>query len=92
MRPEWANERAAELARRFRERLGSLVDVLPGGATLVAFRPPAGRVAGEVVDRLAEEGVVIRELPNRELLRASVGWWSNEDDLERLSAGLAGTA
>jgi hypothetical protein len=38
-----------------------------------------------VVDRLAEAGVVIRELPKRELLRASIGWWTTEGDLERLA-------
>jgi selenocysteine lyase/cysteine desulfurase len=27
---------------------------------------------------------VIRELPGTGLLRASVGWWNDESDLERL--------
>ena len=89
LRPDWAYERAAAMAARFREALTDLVEVLPGGATLVAFRPPEGAVAGEVVDRLAAEGVIIRELPGRNLLRASVGWWTNDDDLARLVAGVA---
>jgi L-cysteine/cystine lyase len=87
LRPEWRFERAAEQTARCRELLGPLVDVVEGGATLVAFRvddPPA------VVARLAEAGVVVRDLPGTELVRASCGWWTNDEDLERLAAGLAG--
>jgi L-cysteine/cystine lyase len=88
LRPEWAHDRAAEMAARFRAILATVADVLPGDATLVAFRPPNGEAPGAVVDRLAEAGVIIRELPGRNLLRASVGWWTNEDDLARLVAAL----
>ena len=38
--------------------------------------------------RLAEAGVIVRDLPGRGLVRASVGWWTNDDDLERLVAAL----
>jgi histidinol-phosphate/aromatic aminotransferase/cobyric acid decarboxylase-like protein len=86
VRPAWAYDRAAELAARFREGLSAVVEVLRGDATLVAFRPPDGEAPAAVVDRLAEAGVIIRELPGRNLLRASVGWWTNEDDLQRLVA------
>jgi selenocysteine lyase/cysteine desulfurase len=43
-------------------------------------------------DRLAETGVVIRNLPGRPYLRASVGAWNDESDLERLLAALEPTA
>ena len=33
-------------------------------------------------------GVIVRDLPGRGLVRASVGWWTNDDDLERLVAAL----
>jgi hypothetical protein len=33
-------------------------------------------------------GSIVRELPGRNLVRASCGWWTNEDDLQRLVAGL----
>jgi L-cysteine/cystine lyase len=37
---------------------------------------------------LYERGVIIRELPGTGLLRASVGWWNDGSDLERLAEGL----
>lgn len=74
---------AASLAERLRER-GR--EVLPRGATtLVAWRDER---AAETVERLAAAGVVVRELPGRGLVRASVGAWNDEQDLERLLAGL----
>ena len=42
----------------------------------------------EQVDRLAARGVIVREIPGRPWLRASVGAWNSEDDLERLLAAL----
>jgi L-cysteine/cystine lyase len=38
--------------------------------------------------RLAEAGVVVRDLPGTGLLRASVGAWNDDTDLERLLAAL----
>jgi L-cysteine/cystine lyase len=86
LRPEWAFERAAEQAARCRELLRPLVEVVPGDATLVAFRhedPPG------LVERLAAEGVVVREIPKTGLVRVSCGWWTNEDDLARLAQAIA---
>ena len=60
--PEWRFERAAEQTARCRELLAPLVDVVPGDATLVAFRaedPPA------LVATLFDAGVVVRDLPAR---------------------------
>jgi len=88
LRPQWAFERAAEQAARCRELLAPHVELLPGDATLVAFRaadPPA------VVAALADAGVLVRELPGTGLVRASCGWWTNEDDLQRLAAALERT-
>ena len=88
--PEWAHERASEIAERFRERLrevGCDVVVPNARATLVSWRVPADESA-DVVAGLAEAGVIVRDLPGRGLVRASVGWWTNEDDLERLVAAL----
>jgi len=56
-----------------------------GDTTLVSFHSedPEGEK-----DRLAERGVVVRYLPDRPLLRASVGAWNDEGDLDRLLAAL----
>jgi L-cysteine/cystine lyase len=88
--PEWRYERAAATAARCRELLEDLVDVVtpPGHSTLVSFSPH-GEPA-ELVAKLDADGVIVRELPGRNLVRASVGWWTSEDDLERLVAGLRG--
>jgi L-cysteine/cystine lyase len=82
--------RALEAAARCRELVAGHGEVVTeaGQATLVAWRPdepPADAVA-----RLAERGVVIRELPQTGWLRASCGFWTSDDDLDRLAAGLAG--
>jgi selenocysteine lyase/cysteine desulfurase len=34
--------------------------------------------------RLAESGVIVRNIPGRPWLRASVGAWNDEHDLDRL--------
>src|SRR4029453_4819361 len=79
--PEWRFGRAAGGATRCRGRLEPLVEVLPGEATLVAFRPEGDVQA--VVARLAEADVVVREIPGRGLVRVSCGWWTSEGDLDR---------
>jgi L-cysteine/cystine lyase len=60
--------------------------VAPRGATtLVSWEeadPPAARA------RLVDAGVIVRDLPGRPYLRASVGAWNDESDLERLVAAL----
>jgi selenocysteine lyase/cysteine desulfurase len=62
----------------------------PASSTLVSFRPPGD--AAELVASLHDRGVIVRELPGRNLVRASCGWWTNEDDLQRLAAGVAETS
>ena len=56
-----------------------------GETTLVSFAngDPAGERA-----RLAEQDVIVRDIPGRPWLRASVGAWNDEDDLQRLLAAL----
>ena len=85
VRPDWAYDRAAAMAARCRELLAPLTEVVPGDATLVAFRaedPPG------LVSRLAEESVVVREIPKTGLVRVSCGWWTDETDLQRLVGAL----
>ena len=83
--PAWRFERAAEQTARCRELLAPLAELVPGDATLVAFRaedPPA------LVAALFAAGVVVRDLPGTGLVRVSCGWWTNDDDLARLAAAL----
>ena len=53
-------------------------------ATLVAFRPSTGEGSADVVKRLAEARIMVRDIPATGLIRASVGWWTSEGDLDRL--------
>jgi L-cysteine/cystine lyase len=86
--PEWCYEAAAESAGRCRELLAPVVDVVtpPNHSTLVSFHPSGDPTA--LVAALGERGVIVRELPGRNLVRASCGWWTNDDDLRRLVDGV----
>jgi L-cysteine/cystine lyase len=81
-------DHARAMARRLRELLSDRSEVVtePDQATIVTWR--AEGPSEEVVARLAEAGVVIRDLPGLGLLRASCGFWTSDEDLERLVAGL----
>jgi L-cysteine/cystine lyase len=86
--PAWRFERARETAERCRDLLAERYEVVtaPGQATLVSFRPH-GEPA-QVVERLFGEGVVVRDIPGSGLVRVSVGYWTSDDDLDRLLSGL----
>ncbi len=86
----WAavHERARTLAERLVEMLteAGRVPAPRGPSTLVSFDsedPAAER------QMLADAGVIVRNIPDRPWLRASVGAWNNEGDLERLVGMLA---
>ena len=87
--PDWRYEGAARAAAGCRELLAPLVEVVTPAdqSTLVSFRPPGDPAA--LVAALGELGVIVRELPGRNLVRVSCGWWTSEDDLGRLVAGVA---
>jgi L-cysteine/cystine lyase len=89
--PEGRYERARQLTERCRDLLaehGHDVVSEEGQGTLVSFRVPGGDTAAAVA-KLYERGVVVRELPGTGLVRASVGWWNDGSDLERLVEALA---
>jgi L-cysteine/cystine lyase len=82
---DWVHERASTLADRLAGLLSERgFEVAPRGrSTLVSWRdsdPDA------TVQRLAGHGIIVRSIPGGGLLRASVGAWSSEDELERLAA------
>jgi L-cysteine/cystine lyase len=79
-----ARELADVLARRLAE---SGRDVAPrSDTTLVAWRSEDPE---REVESLAAAGIVVRHLPGRDLVRASVGAWNDEGDLDRLLAAIA---
>jgi L-cysteine/cystine lyase len=75
--------RGIALAARLAERLAEHgAEVVPRGAsTLVSWR--SDDAEGDV-ERMAAEGIVVRNLPGRGLVRASVGAWTAEEELERV--------
>jgi L-cysteine/cystine lyase len=84
---EAVHERAAGLADALARALADAgFEVLPRSrTTLVTWRAddaPAQRA------QLAERGVVVRDIPGRPWLRASMGAWNDEEDLERLLGAL----
>jgi L-cysteine/cystine lyase len=88
--PAWGHDRAFEMSELFRKALteaGCEVVTPDERATLVSWRVPAEDSAAIVI-RLADAGVIVRDLPGRGLVRASVGWWTSDDDLDRLLTAL----
>ena len=83
--------RAAELTAYCR---AALVDaghdvVTEAGQATLALVSCAGRCCrGSAA--LYARGVSLRDIPGTDLLRASVGWWNDESDVDRLVAGLSG--
>ena len=78
-----------------RSRLASLLaERLAGAGRTVAPRGETTLVSWEDADpeatrdRLFEAGIVVRNLPGTAYVRASVGAWNDESDLERLMAAL----
>jgi selenocysteine lyase/cysteine desulfurase len=87
--PGWraVHERASDLAGRLARLLGERGrEVAPRGeSTLVSFQSPHPEDERE---RLADRGVILRNIPGRPWLRASVGAWNDENDLDRLLTAL----
>ena len=86
--PDGRLERAARMAARCRELLAERFDVVtaPDQATLVSFRAEGD--SAELVTRLYEHGVVVRDVPKLGWIRVSCGWWTSEEDLARLLGAL----
>ncbi len=82
---EWVHDRAATLAAWLAEKLAERgCEVGPRGrSTLVSWKAEDAKAE---VERLASEGFVVRSIPAFGLVRASVGAWSSEEELERLVA------
>ncbi|HEX6700087.1 MAG TPA: aminotransferase class V-fold PLP-dependent enzyme [Gaiellaceae bacterium] len=88
--PEARFELAARAARACRDALvaaGHDVVTEPEQATLVSFVAPGD--AAEDAARLYDRRVIVRDLPGTGWLRASCGWWTTDEHVERLVTSLA---
>lgn len=87
----WVHERAGSLAQRLAERLAELgLEVAPrGGSTLVSWKATDAPAA---VEKLAQQGLIMRSIPGWDLVRASVGAWTSEDEIEALAQAAAAQA
>jgi selenocysteine lyase/cysteine desulfurase len=79
----WVHRRAATLAELLAQRLADRgLTVWPrGSSTLVSFDVEDAQAT---VERLAGEGVIVRSIPSHGVVRAAVGAWSSEQDIECL--------
>lgn len=74
---------------------GRLAGMLADRGLTVAPRGPSTLVSWEAADneaesrRLLEEGLLVRHLPGTPYVRASVGAWNSDEELERLAAAAA---
>jgi selenocysteine lyase/cysteine desulfurase len=86
--PEWRFDRAVEVAEVCRGALGERFELVAEGgeSTLVSF--VSAREAAAESARLYDAGVIVRDLPGTGWLRASCGWWTSEEDIDRLVATL----
>jgi selenocysteine lyase/cysteine desulfurase len=78
--------RAATLGERLRQAISERLAVPSAAAPLVTWRVDGD--PDEYVRRLAGHGVIVRAIPGRPWVRASLGAWNSEEDLERLLAAL----
>ncbi len=81
---QWLHERAATLAQRLATLLAEQgLRVAPRGRSTLASWSTADPAAE--VERLAACGFLVRSIPVGGLMRASVGAWNTEDEIERLA-------
>ncbi len=81
---DWVHERAAQLAAQLASELAERgLEVGPRGrSTLVSWK--ADDPEAEVL-RLAQAGFIVRSIPSRSYVRASVGAWASESELADLA-------
>jgi selenocysteine lyase/cysteine desulfurase len=91
---DWVFERIAQLAERLYSALAETagIELFPPRdslAAIVSFRLPEW-TADEAADELSRRvHALVRPLSEIEALRASVGWFNTEDELDRFAAAVA---
>jgi len=86
--PHWAARHATEISARAWALVANRFQVVtaPGQSNLVSFVPEDD--PAKTARRLFDQGVVVRDLPGTPWLRVSCGWWTSDQDLERLLSSL----
>jgi L-cysteine/cystine lyase len=86
--PEWRFDRVREAAATCRSALAERYELVtkPDQAGLVTFSADGDPAA--IVASLREGGVIVREIPGKGVIRVSCGYWTSDDDIDRLMAGL----
>ena len=86
--PKWRFDRIREISEHCREALADRVHVVtpPKQAGLVTFRHQDDPET--LTARLLEQRVVVRSIPRTPWVRASCGWWTSDQDVERLAGAL----
>jgi L-cysteine/cystine lyase len=93
---DWAHARIARLGRLLHDRLSHIegVHVLTPRETMagllhfaIAAAPPA-----DAVKSLAADNMLLRATPAPELVRASIGFFNTEEEIERLTLAVAALA
>lgn len=89
---EWAFARVKKLGERLRTELAGLdgVEVITplSAAGLTSFRL-AGSEPAQVVERLASRGIIVRTIAELNAVRAAVGFFNTEEEIELLTREIA---
>ncbi len=90
---EWVYERTQEITRYTRAALSAVPSVrqvhTPAHAGLTSFTID-GISPAAVVDRLAEDNILIRSVPDPDLVRVSSHFFNSEADIDKLREGIEG--
>ena len=90
---DWVYERTQKMTRVTREVLSAIPTVrlvhTPTHAGLTSFTID-GISPSAAVEQLAETGVLIRSVPDPDLIRVSSHFFNDEDDIDKLRAGIEG--
>jgi L-cysteine/cystine lyase len=90
LHPEWANARSSDVAVTARNLAQRRFRVIQAGIPGPMFSIAVSGDTRHRVAHLEEVGVIVRSIPGTPWLRVSCGYWTNEDDIERLLAALEG--
>lgn len=90
---DWVYDRTQKVTQLTREVLSTIPAVrllhTPTHAGLTSFTID-GITPSAAVERLAEAGVLIRSVPDPDLIRVSSHFFNDENDIDRLRAGIEG--